>query len=584
VSDESTQDEDVRPTVPRAGRVAIALGIGLALGAVALSAYAYAARVPAGQTSVYLAPAGRMLLLSLIAVCIAAATTITVAVRATAGRSVGAYASTLAAGAAAIAGYGFLGSAPNGGALLISGPGARPVVVIAQASWVVIVFAALFVLAGATSALRGAAADPPRRAAVAALVTTGLVVALTVGVAVPSFSGIGTSSATTAQPVPIPALPTDVGTNVAYKVNLRSTVILPAGPGFVATSDGAVVGYDGTTGSQRWRFPLTALPARCGYKSTRSTGISDDAVVIVQCTRPPNDTGPDQFYETDKADNVSFLVGLDAMTGEQLWLNDANWRLQGRASGDNGVFAALSPNQVAALDSRTGKPLWTRDRTDDRDCRSRYDTADSRVVFLDACDATLHVYDGNSDAVIDLKHQTGFPTDDPRVTFIAIDHDVVVVEARGYRNYSMLSIDTKTKSVQPVSIDRVNTAVPDAGSGLIPGPVLEISSDPRQHAVSLLMTTERRVVHVTGLDMYARPEEYRWARVGDRFVTAAAYQGQFEKLLSSASAGGGEATHQPNPCGRRSGAVLPVPGAMLVLCGNYSSDGAITDYDVLGLR
>lgn len=68
-------DDERESTVTRAGRLAIALAIGMTVGAVGLAGYAYVARVPAGQTATYLAPAGHLLLVSLIGVLIAAAAT-----------------------------------------------------------------------------------------------------------------------------------------------------------------------------------------------------------------------------------------------------------------------------------------------------------------------------------------------------------------------------------------------------------------------------------------------------------------------------------------------------------------------------
>ncbi len=583
VNDNPTGDDADRTSVPRGGQLILAVGIGLAVGAIMLGAYAYIARVPAGQTSSYLAPAGQLLLFSLLAVSLVAVAAMVVATRAANGRPAVGHAALLTAGAAACTAYAFLGLAPNRSALLISGPGARPVVVIAQTSWVVLTCAALLVLAGATSAGHGVTADRPRRNALAGLGIAGIAVATVAGIVVTSFSGVGVSSATTVQRIPIPALPTSVGTDVAYRLNVGSTVILPAGPGFVTTDDDAVVGYDGTTGVPRWRFPLADLPARCNYQSTRSTGVSDDAVVVVQCSRPPNDTDTDRFYERDSADNSSFLVGMDAVTGERLWLNDADWRLQGRANVDGQVLAAVSLSQVAALNPRTGKPLWTRDRPDDDGCRSLYDTVGTRVVYLDTCDASLHVFDTDSEALIDLAKQPGFPSGRPRLTFLAVDGDVVLLEARDSPNCAILAIDTKTQNVQPVPLDRPDAAVPGVDTGLIPGPVVEISRDSDARTVTLYVVRERRVAQLTDIDMYYEPTAYRWARVGDQFVTIDAYEGDYDRRMATVSVDGGGVINYPNPCGRPGG-VIPVPGAVLALCPNYSSQGTITGYDVLGLR
>ncbi|MCC5582711.1 hypothetical protein IMZ11_44720, partial [Microtetraspora sp. AC03309] len=95
--------------------------------------------------------------------------------------------------------------------------------------------------------------------AVGALAVTGVALAAVAGVVVTSLSPVGVSTATTAKRAAIPGVPTTVGAKVAYTVKLDSAVVLPAGPGFVGTNDGAVVGFDGTTGAQRWRLPTVDL-------------------------------------------------------------------------------------------------------------------------------------------------------------------------------------------------------------------------------------------------------------------------------------------------------------------------------------
>ncbi|MGW4099977.1 outer membrane protein assembly factor BamB family protein [Mycobacterium sp. NPDC004974] len=583
MSDEtSTGDDERRSTVTRVGRLAIALSVGLALGAVGLAIYAYAARVPSGQTATYLAPAGHLLLVSMVAACVVGAATILLGLRAISGVTVGGRSSALLAGTVAAAAYGFIALQPAQLALLISGPGARPVVLIAQISWVVLVCAALFLLAGATSASPDSARRPGP-AASGGLAATGVALAAVAGIAVTSVSGVGTSSATTTDRVAIPALPTSVGTNVAYTVKVDAQRVLPAGPGFVSTADGAVIGFDGTTGAQRWRFPTADLPKRCGDVSLWSTGIADDAVVIVQCTRPPNDPALDS-YTNEGRNHVAFLVGLDATTGEQLWINDSDWRLQGRANADGDILAALSPGQIGALDPRTGKPLWVKDRPDDDDCsRSSYDAVGGRLIFVDACGDKLHVYDADAESTIDLSQQPGFPSGDVSTELVAVDKGLAVIQAAGVRIMDgiLLIVDTQTKDVQIVPGPYARGPESEA---LIPGPVLEIDRDGSAQTVTLYVPAERRSVHVTGLELFRDPAAQRWARVGEEFVTASAYQGDFDEKVATVSVAGGQAALKPNPCGDRTSRVVPVPGAVLTLCANESGNGSIIGYDVLGLR
>ena len=573
MTDES-HDADHKVPTP-ADRRPVALGIGLAVGAIVLSSYAYVARVPAGQTTTYLAPAGNMLLKWLIGVCVVAAVLFVIGRRAVAGRSATGLASALATVTAMIAAYALLGATPNANTLLISGPGTRPVIAIAQAAWVVLTCAAVAVLAGAATTSSPSASRKTRVAA-AALAVTGVALAAIVGLALTSFSRIGVSSATTAQPIPIPAIPTTVGTNVAYTLNLATSVILPAGPGFVATTDNTVVGYDGSTGTPRWRFPLTDLPARCEYQSIRSTGVAADSVVVVQCNRPPNDAAPDSHKTTD-----AFLVGLDATTGQQLWLNDEDWHLQGRLNADNQILAALNPHQVAALDPRTGKPLWTRERPRDGSCDGHWDTVGSRVLYLYECGTQLHLYTADSDVVIDLTTQPGYPAEPNNQGFAAIDGDTVALIVSGTgRRAALIAIDTKNPDTQHVSITNTTARLFADRSGLIPGPVLEVEHDPNAHTLTLLSTADRRLIHVTGLDMYYDFDDHRWARVGDNFVTNTGYRGNFTEKLATVSSKGGSPVVQPNPCGQPGG-VISVPGAVLALCAHYPDKD---HFDVVGLR
>lgn len=581
MSDEtSSGDDERRSTVTRAGRLTISLGCGLVLGAVGLAIYAYAARVPTGQTATYLAPASHLLLVSLIGVCAAGAATVWLGVRALAGLKASGNASALFAVTVAVAAYGFLNSRSAQHAMLISGPGASPVIVIAQVSWVVLACAAAMLLAGTTSASPDAGRRPGRPA-VAVLTASGVALAAVAGVAVTSISSVGASAATTAERVAIPAVPTSIGTETAYTVK-HSRMIVPAGPGFASLNDGAVVGYDGTTGAQRWRFPTTDLPARCGDVSLWSTGIRDDAVVVVQCTRPPNTQDPDR-YSSDRDDDVAFLVGLDATTGEQLWLNDADWHLRGRSNSDGDMLAAISTGKVGALDPRTGKPLWAKDRPDDNCSRSRYDAVGSTVILVDACGDALHLYNAESESTIDLTEQPGFPEGDVSTELLAVDGDIAAIYASGISRVKgvLLTVDVETKAVQATPEPYVRT--PNLEKSL-PGPVVQLGEDSRARTVTLYLPAERRAVTVTDLEMHADPDARRWARVGDEFVTAAAHQGHYEKRLATVPLTGGPATLRAGPCDDGPGGLLPVPGAVLALCANDSSRGEATRYDVVGLR
>ena len=581
-TDDRTRVDDTEPLeVTRAGRLTIAVAAGLALGALGLAAYAYLMRIPSGQTGGYSAPAAHYLLISLIGVCVGGLATVLLSRRALSRHHTAGWVSVLLAVVVAVAAYGVLAAEPSHRALLISGPGARPVAAIAQASWMVLAGAVLLLLAGAT-ATSSSPARRPGRVSVTGLAVTGVVLAVVTGVVVSSISSVGASSATTAARIPIPPIPTSVGDEVAYALKLDSNWVLPAGPGFAAISDGAAIGYDGTTGAVRWRFPLRNVPAGCDRFSLFSTGTADDSVVVLQCSRPPNDQDADR-YNPDREGYVSFLVGLDAVTGQQLWLNDENWRLQGRANVDADVLAAVSPDRIAALDPRTGRPLWTKERPDDHCSSSVYQPIGASVVFVDACRKTVHTYDADSNNTIDLTRQPDFPGSEGHLDLLAVDENTLLLQAndRNTRGNVLVSIDTATTQAHVTPAPYVRTPRADA---LIPGPVIELDDDYNAKTLTLYLPTERRTVTVTGLNIDGDIREQQWARVGDEFVTAAAHQSYDDKQLATVPVTGGPAKTRPNPCGDRLGGVVVVPDAVLVVCANLSRSGSVTDYDVLGLQ
>lgn len=570
----------------RASLVLTALSFGLAAGAVALAGYAYAARVPDGQSESYLEPASALLLWSLIAVGLVAATTVVLGVLAWRGRAQPAYGAWLFAVVVGIAAYGYLGRMPNDRVPLISGPGARPVMALAQLGWVVAAAALLALLAAAIFTQTSS----PRRPLAAGFAVAGIVVALVAGTVVIASSSVGNASATTAAPTPIPAVPTSVGTDVAYTLRLPSPLVLPAGPGFVTVTNDAVVAYDGATGAERWRMPVRDLPDRCKYDQLFSTGTADGAVVVVECLRPPNTTTSDErSREPSEHEYAAFLVGLDAVTGERLWINADDWWLMGRANVDGDALAGVSRDEVAAIDPRTGTPLWTQPRPAAKDCGGDwYDSSGASIVFLEGCAGTFHVIDATGDVTLDLEALGGFgPTETVRKDVLAAAGDVVAVSLQTTDRPdadSVAVIDTRTKSMELLRTGYVSSLL--GGEALMPGPVLELGTDFQTKVVTLYLMADRRTVQVTGIDTYNDPRVQRWAVVGDRLVTGLAYQNLEENyVLSSAPLGGGPVVTTPNPCGRDTGGIVPVPGAVLMVCGRYAPGAtSVSSYEVLGLR
>lgn len=248
-------EEDLRPS--RWGGRLFSLGAGVAAATVALSAYAFACRVPEGMMSDQLGPLTLVMGASAVLLFLATLVVAALGVRALRGRDTSRLLSVTVAALVAATAYAYLGDTARDAAAAVSGPGGRPVVAWAQASWLMLTVAAVLVLVGSVAGRHGR----PSFATMAAPLGVGVVVALSVGV------GLGAAAAPTdyrsaqAQEIEVPGLPTAMGRDIAYSVVARGPGwIVPAGPGFVAPDSDGLVAYDGVTGAPRWRFPFSAFP------------------------------------------------------------------------------------------------------------------------------------------------------------------------------------------------------------------------------------------------------------------------------------------------------------------------------------
>lgn len=198
-----------------------------------------------------------------------------------------------------------------------------------------------------------------------------------------------TVEATAAQAVPRAALPTVLGKprlrqllayrDTAHERWSNTSDIASAGAGFVVMQNGRLTAY-GPDGQERWHYQRTRPKDPFGVNSFR---VFDDGATIVVYS------GAGRNWLSD-----SFLVGLDAMTGHQLWASP-DITLAGAYFNDDPTFGSpyhlMAGAAVAGTwtrwDTRTGKQLWSID-TPIRDCdvqqRRRADTA-SRLVSVVFC-------------------------------------------------------------------------------------------------------------------------------------------------------------------------------------------------------
>lgn len=565
----------------------IATSWGFAIAAVALSVYALAQRVPDGLVSDRLTAATQVLGGSLGAVVVTALVLAAGGLAVLAGRAVAVEATawTLVI-IAVVTSFAFLSSLPLRATESVSGPGARPVVALAQASWLMLTIAAILLVAAATIAAERPCRPLmwPRMLPFAA---TGLVVALVAGAGIGALTQSGQPRATTAAAIAVPELPATFGTDTAYTVTTEYVNWLaPAGPGFVLAAKGAITAYNGADGGQRWRFPMKSFPPGCDLWAIRSTGTASDAVVLVECNR-------DAGYREPRKD--PFLVGLDAMTGRVLWTLDRGWSLRSRIMLPHNVVAVVNNerNELGSLDPRTGalRWMWSFGESDKQCSETGYVGAlTGAVMYANPCGAALrvHVFDAatGADRVFDGPVPQEFSDGRWVIEPHAIDGTSAVVRIKGANNSAVLSIDTARGRIDAMPVQYLSDG-DSAKVGQYPGPVLQINEGSRPEPwVDLYRLFDRSTLHVIGLNTsnggsYAPRTAAMWAQVGTQWVTAAGLDPDYNNLLVSVSPDGA-LTQRPSPCGDDVGGVMAVPGALLVLC--QRSEGTKTlGYDILGL-
>jgi hypothetical protein len=200
--------------------------------------------------------------------------------------------------------------------------------------------------------------------------------------------------ATVAPTVDIPDQPTTLGQRrFSLKVsdwrgspsNQPDVQVAAAGAGFVVFHKGQITGY-GSDGKERWHYRRTG-PGRVSVTGAR---VFDEGRTVVAAVT------------AGTTDDAQVLVGLDAVTGQQLWSARSTLREPESASfhpfrNMHGV-ETLSPSPFliadrysgarwTRFDTRTGKPLWTIDSPVGHDCHGDAADTQSRIVTATVCSA-----------------------------------------------------------------------------------------------------------------------------------------------------------------------------------------------------
>lgn len=580
-----TTAEDAHPAL---GRALVSLSIGFAVAGVLLSLYAFTQRVPDGLASDRMGSVTRLLGGSLVAVAVAAAVLGAGGVAALARRAIAWKAAWTLAILATVTSFMFLNSLPHTWTEPASGPGSRPLLALIQAAWLLLTVAAVLLVAGAVAVHPDG--QPLKWQAALPFVAAGMAVALVAGLGLVALGRLGAPRATTAEPIAVPDVPTAVGSEAYTLTVKRVDTLVPAGPGFVLVDGDALIGYDGATGSPRWRFPLESLRDGCLFQKIRSTGTADDAMVLVECDH-------DAGYSKPRTD--PFVVGLDAMTGQVRWSLDQGWSLRGRISlpSDAVPVVSNSRNELGSLDPRTGALRWSWSFAEsDRQCSDTglVGAVDDAVTYAVACGNSLkiHVLDAEDGSEREIEHAVpqGFSPANRPIEPLAYHGATAVMQLRhqGNEPYSVVTVDTRTGAVGELPDSGYMYDSSAADSGQYPGPVLELPPRGSRDFVNLYRLGDNTMVRTTNVktygsgNSYAPPSGQAWAQVGDQLVTAAAYDANFDNLVVSVSPDG-SSSGRPSPCGRDIGGVVAVPGAVLVLC-QRTKGAHISGYDVVALR
>ncbi|MCX2963251.1 PQQ-binding-like beta-propeller repeat protein [Gordonia sp. NPDC062954] len=499
----------------------------------------------------------------------------------------------LAASATALAAFVFLGESAPAAVSVLSGPGAHSVVVLSRTAWVLYAVASLALLAA--SLTHDVRATPGQKRRWAGPII-GLVVALVVtlfGVATGSGTG---ADAAQAEPIAIPAIPTSLGQNVAYR--LRSALsqrVVPAGPGFVTVDEEAVTAYDGATGRKRWRFSTDGLSEECFPYSAWSTGTDAESVVIVQCADDDEYTPAALDEQSDAG-----LTAFDAMTGRHLWTNSEGWAIRARAvsDGDGAVGVVRGEGtdaRIGALNIRTGHVRWSRPV---RECADLWSatTVTSSVVVLELCPGPKDV------SAVSFDMETGTPqrirVDLSRWAGVdaAIMWDVLAVMGsriavrytldRGRHNEALAIVDTATATAR-VDWGQVDWLHLSPEEGLIPGDVAELMAHPGDDFTDVLTMPAGERRRIDGLEAWTSWSSpalnlARWATVGEELMTATefAVDGLYRLVTVHPD---NSISRRPSPCGRRPGGITPVPGAVLMLCRRSDNDDS-SGVEIIALR
>ncbi|WP_197500116.1 PQQ-binding-like beta-propeller repeat protein [Mycobacterium adipatum] len=564
-----------------------------------LIVWGFVIRVPqGGRADDTLAPVTEFFIWFLVLGALAALSAIGIAIVALRGHTVSHWAAVLLAATIAMTAWTYASTVPASIVVRVSGPGSRPGPELAQLAWPMLVAATALLLVGSVWAINTrlsasrvlvAVLSPWTAAGVAACTVAGLLVT---SLWWPHIQG----HPTTAAPIAVAPLPTALGTEVAYTVALDDPEhLLVAGPGFVTFRPGGeITAYDPVSGATRWTLTMQAFPKDCALDLARSTGAGPNAVVVAQCRRP-------QLLSVRPVGGggEAVLMGFDANTGEQLWLNDAGFELPyGTGASESVVAVIRRDEEVGSLDPQTGLVRWVRP-SQKGPCEREAHVIDDQIVTTPCYGSVdVRMMDGltASEKTIALPVPLSTVPTDLEISVLATAGRLLVLQtasryssdptraARDRTRYMTLVVDISTGVVTfHLSAPGSNPRPP------LPGSVVQLGSgdiDGQQY-VDIYSMTDREVTRLQPFAaMWPAHDRFQWAQIGDDMVTGAASDERGVHIAVVAS--NGSVTRRPSLCPERAdqrsqgAGIVPVPGAILMLCPppGVSSDG----WDLIGVR
>ncbi|MEE3849873.1 PQQ-binding-like beta-propeller repeat protein [Gordonia sp. LSe1-13] len=562
----------------------VACAVGLSVGASLTSLYAFVSRRPDRLVGGDLSSASEFLAFSLASTCLAMVLVGLCCWSVVRGRQTAKSAAWILAAYVSIAAWVYLSDITDAAYSDLSVPGAHPSIALAQLSWVVLACSAIALLAASVVP----ESKPVRGAGRISFIAASVVIAAVVPVGVGGAAAVVAHTATSAAPVPIPEEPASVGTQVAYRIeSVRGMQVIPAGPGFVTYDGETVTAHDGATGAARWSTSAD-LADECAPSRVQSTGTSTTSVVLVGCA-----------VDVDDPESNSYIMGVDAMTGERLWTNAENWTVRARSVTDSVAVAvsrvAADDIEIGSLDTRTGTVRWSRSAPNCFDPAGMA-TVDRSVVVAESCArreaVAVHVFDATSGNERRLR----LPAPPAIAGAERVSAEIFAVSGASaairlqpdddYGEQLSFLLDTEADTPEPLYGDATDPGYRELREGRYPGEVTQLRNMSYPDFVELLTMPGGDVRRIPGVRMLARDDLYAdqiWAQVGDQSMTAAAYDGDYELVTVDR---GGIVDRRVSPCGEEvEGGVTVVPGSVVLVCYPGRNDEPTRDgVEVIGLR